>query len=95
MKKIRLLSVGNVKTTNELVQELKCKIGAIPSSYSGLSLGNSFRYIIVWDCVEERMLKRLAILSSYLGLPLGTPFRSIVVWDGVERIRKRLAMWKR
>ena len=34
--------------------------------------------------------------STYLGLPLGTPHKSVAVWDGVEeRMRKRLALWKR
>ncbi|RVW30368.1 hypothetical protein CK203_097914 [Vitis vinifera] len=34
--------------------------------------------------------------STYLGLPLGAPHKSVVVWDGVEeRMRKRLALWKR
>ncbi|RVX04381.1 hypothetical protein CK203_018610 [Vitis vinifera] len=34
--------------------------------------------------------------STYLGLPQGAPHKSVVVWDGVEeRMRKRLALWKR
>ena len=34
--------------------------------------------------------------STYLGLPLGAPHKSMVVRDGVEeRMRKRLALWKR
>ncbi|RVW39045.1 putative ribonuclease H protein [Vitis vinifera] len=34
--------------------------------------------------------------STYLGLPLGAPHKLVVVWDGVEeRMRKRLALWKR
>ncbi|KAJ9683301.1 hypothetical protein PVL29_019053 [Vitis rotundifolia] len=34
--------------------------------------------------------------SQYLGLPLGATNRAISVWDGVEeRIRRRLALWKR
>ena len=37
-----------------------------------------------------------APFSTYLGLSLGAPHKSVVVWDGVEeRIRKRLALWKR
>ena len=37
-----------------------------------------------------------APFSTYLGLPLGALHKSMVVWDGVEeRIRKRLALWKR
>ena len=34
--------------------------------------------------------------STYLGLPLGAPHKSMAMWDGVEeRMRKRLALWKR
>ena len=32
----------------------------------------------------------------YLGLPLGAPNKATSVWDGVEeRVRRRLALWKR
>ncbi|RVW58795.1 hypothetical protein CK203_108285 [Vitis vinifera] len=34
--------------------------------------------------------------SSYLGLLLGAPNKALSVWDGVEeRVRRRLALWKR
>ncbi|RVW55159.1 LINE-1 reverse transcriptase-like [Vitis vinifera] len=34
--------------------------------------------------------------TVYLGLPLGAPNRAASVWDGVEeRMRRRLALWKR
>ncbi|RVW79372.1 E3 SUMO-protein ligase MMS21 [Vitis vinifera] len=34
--------------------------------------------------------------SHYLGLPLGVPNRASSMWDGVEeRVRRRLALWKR
>ncbi|RVW51122.1 putative ribonuclease H protein [Vitis vinifera] len=34
--------------------------------------------------------------SQYLGLPLGAPNKASSVWDGVEeRVRRRLALWKR
>ena len=34
--------------------------------------------------------------SLYLGLPLGALHKSVAVWDGVEeRLRRRLAFWKR
>ena len=37
-----------------------------------------------------------SLLFSYLGLPLGAPFKSVYVWEGVEeRLRWRLALWKR
>ena len=37
-----------------------------------------------------------SLRSTYLGLPLGAPHKSLSVWDGVEeRVRRRLALWKR
>ena len=34
--------------------------------------------------------------STYLGLPLGASHKLVMVWDGMEeRMRKRLALWKR
>ena len=34
--------------------------------------------------------------SQYMGLPLGAPNKAHSVWDGVEeRVRRRLALWKR
>ena len=34
--------------------------------------------------------------SAYLGLPLGAPNKAASVWNGVEeRVRRRLALWKR
>ncbi|RVX20185.1 Transposon TX1 uncharacterized 149 kDa protein [Vitis vinifera] len=56
------------------------------------------------DWEELRMLRSWLLTgmqsgfpsSTYLGLPLGTPHKSVAMWDGVEeRMRKRLALWKR
>ncbi|RVW97626.1 putative ribonuclease H protein [Vitis vinifera] len=45
---------------------------------------------------SELGCKEGSLPSTYLGLPLGAPHKSVVVWDGVEeRMRKRLALWKR
>ncbi|RVW15620.1 hypothetical protein CK203_077767 [Vitis vinifera] len=41
-------------------------------------------------------LKQPQLPTVYLGLPLGAPNRASSVWDGVEeRMRRRLALWKR
>ena len=37
-----------------------------------------------------------ALPTTYLGLPLGSRQASVSVWDGVEeKLRRKLAMWKR
>ena len=46
--------------------------------------------------VVELGCKVGSLPSSYLGLPLGAPNKALSVWDGVEeRVRRRLALWKR
>ena len=50
--------------------------------------------------IEEMVVKlgcRVGFLPSfYLGLPLGVHHKALSVWDGVEeRMRRRLALWKR
>ena len=50
--------------------------------------------------VEELVVKLgckvESLPSTYLGLLLGAPYKSLYVWDGVkERVRMRLALWKK
>ena len=52
------------------------------------------------DSVERLTLELGCNIGSlptdYLGLPLGSKHRASYVWDGVEeRLRKRLALWKK
>ena len=48
------------------------------------------------DLAFEVACKVGSLPSTYLGLPLGVAFKSVEAWDGIEeRIRRRLAMWKR
>ena len=39
---------------DDLTIELGCKVGSLPSSYLGLLLGTSFKFMTSWDKVEER-----------------------------------------
>ncbi|RVW88789.1 Transposon TX1 uncharacterized 149 kDa protein [Vitis vinifera] len=76
-----------------------CRLRAI----SGLSINLNKSEILLVGRVEnaevlasELGCKVGSLPSTYLGLPLGAPHKSVVVWDGVEeRMRKRLALWKR
>ena len=48
------------------------------------------------ELVVELGCRLGSLRSTYLGLPLGAPHKSLSVWDGVEeRVRRRLALWKR
>ena len=70
---------------------------------SGLRIGLDKSEILLVGRVENLEVLALefgykagVLPSTYLGLPLGAPHKFVAVWDGVEeRLRKKLAMWKR
>ncbi|RVW26389.1 putative ribonuclease H protein [Vitis vinifera] len=70
---------------------------------SGLRINLDKSEIIPVGVVEEieEMAVELgcrvgSLPSQYLGLPLGAPYKASSVWDGVEeKVRRRLARWKR
>ena len=55
-----IIPIGPVTNVVELASELGCKIGSLPTSYSGLPLGAKHKALGVWDSIEERFRKRLA-----------------------------------
>ncbi|RVW33470.1 putative ribonuclease H protein [Vitis vinifera] len=61
LEKSELIPMGRVHDIEDLVLELGCKVGGLPSCYLGLPLGAPFKSEVVWDGVEERFRKRLAM----------------------------------
>ncbi|RVW38691.1 hypothetical protein CK203_077479 [Vitis vinifera] len=61
LDKNEILPVGRVENVELLALELGYKVGALPSTYLGLSLGAPHKSMAVWDGVEERIQKRLAL----------------------------------
>ena len=59
--KSEIFPVGEVEEVEELVVELGCRVGSLPSSYLGLPLGAHHNSLSVWDGVEERVRRRLAL----------------------------------
>ncbi|RVX23145.1 putative mitochondrial protein [Vitis vinifera] len=53
------------ENVEDLALELGCKVGVLPSSYLGLSLGAARKLVVVWDGVEERFWKRLAVWKRH------------------------------
>ncbi|RVW76760.1 hypothetical protein CK203_050518 [Vitis vinifera] len=53
--------MGCVENVEALATKLGCKVGSLPSSYLGLPLGASFKFVAAWDGVEKRFRKRLAM----------------------------------
>ncbi|RVW85171.1 Transposon TX1 uncharacterized 149 kDa protein [Vitis vinifera] len=78
-------------------------INGSPAAISGLSIHLNKSEILPVGRVEnaevlafELGCKVGSLPSTYLGLPLGALHKLVAVWDGVEeRMRKRLALWKR
>ena len=60
MNKSEIILVGSVENVDVLAQELRSKIGNLPSSYLGLPLGAKHNSVAVWDAIEERFRKRLS-----------------------------------
>ena len=64
LEKSELILIGRVENINDLALKLGCKVGGVPSHYLGLPLEAPFKYVIVWDGVEERFRKRLAMWET-------------------------------
>ena len=64
LNKSEILPIGSVDNAKELVVELGCGIGSLPTSYLGLPLGAKHKVVGVWDTVEERFRNKLASWKS-------------------------------
>ncbi|RVW86416.1 Transposon TX1 uncharacterized 149 kDa protein [Vitis vinifera] len=61
LAKSEIIPVGEVDEILEMVVELGCKVGQLPSTYLGLPLGAPNKAGYAWDGVEERMRWKLAL----------------------------------
>ena len=57
--------VEDVVNIEGLAMQLGCKVGALPSTYLGLSLGAFNKLETIWDGVEERYRRRLALWKRH------------------------------
>ena len=61
LTKSEIIPVGSAVNMEVLVNEIGCKIGALPSSYLGIPLGAQHNSVAVWDVLEERFQRKLAL----------------------------------
>ncbi|KAL6323965.1 hypothetical protein AAG906_006236 [Vitis piasezkii] len=61
MEKSELIPVDRVENVDELANEFGYKVGKLPSTYLGMSLGAPFKCVAAWDGIEERFRKKLAM----------------------------------
>ena len=60
--KSEIIQLENVESVNDLVKEFRHNIGTLLSTHLGLPLGGApFRFVAVWDGVEERSHRRFAM----------------------------------
>lgn len=61
LEKSELIPMRRVDNLEELAKELGCKVSVLPLTYLVLPLGALFKFVAVWDNVEEKFQKRLAL----------------------------------
>ncbi|KAJ9671012.1 hypothetical protein PVL29_027135 [Vitis rotundifolia] len=61
LDKSELIPVGRVESVVDLASELGCKAGSLPSTYLGMPLGASLKFVAAWDGVDGRFRKRLTM----------------------------------
>lgn len=59
LTKSSLIALGEVLNLDQLLANLECRMGHLPSTYMGLPLGASYKQKGVWCLVIDRMRKRL------------------------------------
>ena len=61
LDKSELIPMGRVENVDYLTCELDCKVGSLPSTYLGMSLGAPFNSVTAWDGIKGRFHKRMAM----------------------------------
>jgi hypothetical protein len=54
-----VLPVGEVENIDALANILCCKVSSLPINYLGMPLDSSFKSILVWNPILEKMKHRL------------------------------------
>ena len=49
LEKSELIPVGRVENVEELADEFSYKVGKLPSTYLGMSLGAPFKSVVAWE----------------------------------------------
>ena len=49
LEKSELIPVGRVENVEELAEEFGYKVGRLPSTYLGMSLGAPFKSVVAWE----------------------------------------------
>ena len=57
LDKSEILPVGRVENVEILALGTRLKVGALPSTYLGIPLCALYKFVAVWDGVEERFWK--------------------------------------
>ena len=61
LEKSELIPIGRVENIDDLTMDFGYRVGSLPSTYLGLSLGAPFKLVTIWDGVEERFRRWLTM----------------------------------
>ena len=58
--KSEMVLIGEVNNVHVLVEILVCRVGALPMTYLGMSLGASHKSPSIWNLILEKIERKLA-----------------------------------
>jgi hypothetical protein len=64
--KSELVHIGEVDGMESLAHILGCRIGSLPMTYLGLSLGVLFKSLFIWNGVIEKVERRWLVGKSFI-----------------------------
>ena len=62
LEKSELIPVGRVENVEELADEFDYKVGKLPSTYLGMSLGVPFKSVAAWD--RRKISKKIGYVET-------------------------------
>ena len=58
--KSEMVPIGEVNNVHVLAEILGCRVGALPMTYLGMSLGASHKSPFIWNPILEKVNRKLA-----------------------------------
>ena len=77
------MPIGDVDNMSSLADILSCRIGVLPMTYLGMSLGASFKAIGVWNPIIEKVER---LLAGWMKLYLSSGGRLTLLWSTLSSL---------
>ena len=72
LEKSELIPVGRVENVEELADEFDYKVGKLPSTYLGMSLGVPFKSVAAWD--RRKISKKIGYVETSVHFKRGEDY---------------------